>query len=164
MTMFNGMNISDIKQATPIMIKYLNENLEISNIHLDLISKLELDTDSPPCDLPRIPMSSNSILHSAILNMKIFPHIKGKSYTIEQLEELAWILEKFPDNHMTIWTALKIPNSSFYKIKKKIEALNNPIFQSKHKSQNHSNFSVLEKEYISILVKPPTSPKSIKSI
>ena len=153
-TMSNGKNISDIKQATQIMVRDLRENLEISNIHLHLTSKLELDTDSPPCDLPRVPMSSKSILHSAILNMKTFSHIKEKSYTIEQLEELAWILEKFRNNHMTIRRALKIPNSSFYKIKKEIEALNNPIFKSKRKSQNLSNHSVLEKEYISILIKP----------
>ena len=153
-TMSNGKNISDIKQATQIMIRDLSEILEISNIHLDLTSKLELDTDSPPCDLPRVPMSSNSILHSAILNMKTFSHIKEKSYTIEQLEELAWILEKFRNNHMTIRRALKISNSSFYKIKKEIEALNNTIFKSKRKSQNLSNHSVLEKEYISILIKP----------
>ena len=146
------------------MIRDLIENFEISNIHLDLTSKLKLDTDIPSCDLPRVPMSSNSILHSAILNMKTFPHIKGKSHTIEKLGELSRILEKFPDNYMKIRRALKIPNSSFYKIKKEIEALNNPIFQSKRKSQNHSNLSVLEKEYISILVKPPTSLKYIESI
>ena len=88
-TMTNKMNISSIKQATQIMIRDLIQKLEVSNLHLDLISKLELATDSPPCDLPRVSMSSNSILHSAILSMKTFPHVKGKNYTIEQQDELA---------------------------------------------------------------------------
>ena len=88
-TMINKMNISSIKQATQIMIRDLIQKLEVSNLHLDLISKLELVTDSPPCDLQRVSMSSNSILHSSILSMKTFPHVKGKNYTIEQQDELA---------------------------------------------------------------------------
>ena len=88
-TMTNKMNISSIKQATQIMIRDLIQKLEVSNLHLDLISKLELVTDSPPCDLLRVSMSSNSILHSAILYMKTLPYVKGKNYTIEQQDELA---------------------------------------------------------------------------
>ena len=67
---------SEIKMKDSKMIDNLIGKLEESHIHWYLNSKLELDTDYQYYDPPRASKSSDSILHSAILNMKTFPHAK----------------------------------------------------------------------------------------
>ena len=96
------------------LIKMLDE----SRIHFNLISQLELNSDLSINNSVRIAGTPNSILHWTILNMKSFPHRKGKRYTREQLVELGQILRRFPDDHMTICRALKIPKSTFYMLKR----------------------------------------------
>ena len=138
--------------------------LEESNIHRDLNSKLEVDTDYQYQDPPRASKSSNSILHSAILNMNTFPHAKGTRYTLEQLEELRGILQRFKNDHLTIFIALNISRSTYDIIKKELKDSENQNYKSKLNIKCHRNISAIEKEYISKLVKPPTSTKYIASI
>ena len=155
---------SEIKKKVSKMIDNLIGKLEESHIHWDLNSKLELDSDYQYHDPPRASKSSNSILHSAILNMKTFPHAKGTRYTLEQLEELREILQRFKNDHLTICRALNISRSTYNRIKKELKDSENQNYKSKRNSKGHRNISAVEQEYISKLVKPPTSPKSIASI
>ena len=96
------MSITDLRKATHEMIDDLIEKLEIANIHLDMNSKLELNSDDQHHNRSEVPKISNNELHYAILSMKTFPHIKGKKYTIDQLKEFEEILNAFPDHHLTI--------------------------------------------------------------
>ena len=159
-----NMSIPEIKRVTSNMINDLIKNLKVSNIHLDMISQLELNSEDSNQNSPRELRSYSSTLHRAISNMKTFPHVKGKRYTTEQLEELEQILWRFPDDHLTICRAIKIPKSTFYRLKEELNKKNSKSFKSKRRSEHHSYLSTIEKTYISKIVKPPTSPKSIRSI
>ena len=116
---------SGIKKKVSKMIKNLIGKLEESHIHRDLNSKLELDTDYQNHEPPKAPKSSNSILYSAILNMKAFPHAKGTRYTLEPLEELRVILQRLKNDRLTICRALNISRSIDYRIKKELKDLEN---------------------------------------
>ena len=96
------MSITDQRKATHEMIEDLIDKLETSNIHSDMNSKLELNSDNEHHNRSEVPKTPNRELHSAIFSMKTFPHIKGKKYTIDQLKELEEILVAFPDHHLTI--------------------------------------------------------------
>ena len=67
----------------------------------------------------------------------------------------------FNNNHLTICRSLKISKTSFYRIKKELKVLKNLDYKSKRKSKDHNSLSVIEQEYISKLVKSPTSQKYI---
>ena len=90
--------------------------------------------------------------------------MKGNRYIREQLDELGQILRRFPDNHMTICRALNTPKSTFYMLKKELNKENSQYFISKRKIKDFSYLFLIQKEYISKIVKPPTSPKTVKSI
>ena len=112
-----NMSIPEIKRVASNTINDLIKNLKIFNIHLDMISQLELNSEDSNQNLPREPRPYSSMLHRAISNMKTFLHAKEKRYTTEQLEELEQILWKFSEDHLTICRVIKMPKSTFYRLK-----------------------------------------------
>ena len=160
----SGMNTQEIKRAAGNMIEDLTRKIELSLIHEDIDTKLKLGIDTNWKEWPWTPKSADSSLHLAISKAKTFPHVKGKVYTVEQLKELEKLIEEFPGDQLKIMKALKIPKSTFYRIKKEFKAAKSRGFGLRRRFQNHSNLSPIEKEYIFKIVKPPTSPKTIKSI
>ena len=159
-----NLSIDDIRAVASEMIKDLKEKLNESKIDSDIARRLELNSDGEENRWPQEPTSHNGILHCTIWSMRTFPHTKGKRYTTEQMDELEQILRSFPDDHSSIWSALKIPKSTYYRLKKELEEPVSRNTDPKRKHKYHSGLSLIVKTYIPKFVKPPTSPKSVKSI
>ena len=68
-----------------------------------------------------------------------------KRYTKSQVHELKSILEKYHDQHLTIRKALKIPASSFLKIKKEIEEDNLNLKVRDRYQSNKTDMNEVEK-------------------
>ena len=65
---------------------------------------------------------------------------------------------------MAICRALKIPKSTFYMLKKELYKENLQYYLQKRRSKVFDPLSSTQKEYISKIVKPPTSSETIRSI
>ena len=144
-----NLSIDDIRAVASSMIKDLMEKLNVSIIDSDIARRLEFNSDVEENHCPQEPTSHNGILHHAIWSMRTFPHTKGKRYTTEQMDELEQILRSFPDDHSSIWSALKIPKSTYYLLKMELEEPVSRNSDPNRKYKDHSGLSLIEKTYIS---------------
>ena len=154
----------EVKDLSKAIINELLEKIDQETIRSDLYQKLEIHTDDQDIPPDWIVKSHEAELYQALHNMKAFPHIKGKAYSDEQLQEFGQIIDKFPKDHSKIGRALKIPKSTFRRLKDKWSAYNDIDNRVKQKQQQNWKLSTLEQVYIRKLVRPPTTPKTIKSI
>ena len=158
------MTMSEIKETALSMINNLISKLDQSKVHLDLYQKLELDSDNQEEGIQLIPKSTDAEFNQTLMNVKSFPHSKGKMYTSEQVRELGLILDRFPDDHAKICKSLKIPKSSFSRLKLEWATAKNIDIETRRRKSDCKDLSNLEQVFIQRLVKPPTSPKTVKSI
>ena len=107
---FEKMTIAEIKETSLSMINNLISKFDQSKVHLDLYQKLELNSDNQEENVQLIPKSTNAKFNQTLMNVKSFPHSKGKMYTSEQVRELGLILDRFPDDHAKICKSLKYQN------------------------------------------------------
>ena len=56
--------------------------------------------------------------------MKAFPHLKDKAYSDGQLLELGQLIDKFLEDHIKIWGALKYQKTTFRRQKDKYSKYN----------------------------------------
>ena len=159
-----NMTMTEIKETALGMINSLISKLDQSEIHLDLIRKLELNSDDQKDDFQSIPKSLDAELNQTLMNARSFLHSKGKMYTPEQVNEFGFILDRFPNDHAKICKLLKIPKSSFLRLKHEWSTIKNTGIESKRKYRECKGLSYLEQMYVRKLVKPPTSPKTVKKI
>ena len=146
------------------LINNLIFKLDQSEIHLDLIKKLELNSDYQKDDFQSIPKSLDAELNQTVMNAISFPHFKGKIFTPEQVNEIEFILDLFPNDHAKICKLLIIPKSSFIRLNHEWSTIKNTGIESKRKHLECEGLSYLEQMYFRKLVKPPTSPKTVKKI
>ena len=83
---------------------------------------------------------------------------KGSRFSNEQLEELKILLKRYPGDHIKIRKALKIPPSTFCRLKQKIEFDGWKMNTIKQKWNLKSSLDFEKKAYVSRLVQPPTVP------
>ena len=142
----------------------LLRKIETRTIHTDLNRKLEIGTDDESLNFEVPSVSHTSELFHAINNMQTFPHKKSKMYSGEQIKELSAILSKFQKDHGVIQNALKIPNSSFSRLKKRMDDGDNQWEAEIRKDPVKASLSTAEKILVKKFVQPPTSPKSLSAI
>ena len=96
------MTMAEIKGTALSMINNLISKLDQSKVHLDLYKKLELHSYNQEENILLIPKSTDVEFNQTLMNVKSFPHSKGKMYTSEQVRELRLILYRFSDDHAKI--------------------------------------------------------------
>ena len=126
--------------------------------------KLELESDQQYKIHTEPNESHKCCLLRDVHSLKWFPHSKNTKYSRDQMNELKWILDKYPDYHATIQKALHVPYSSFRRLKEEWKWMDNDSTVLKGRMPAMSRLSIGEKEYIAKLLKPPTIPHSILSI
>ena len=84
------MDQRQIKEKAKIWIENLVDELEQSSIQ-DLLSlKLEINIGDSSEDQDISPMSKSSSLYSDLINLRHFPHLKGRKYTQKKNKYSSW--------------------------------------------------------------------------
>ena len=158
------MTVTDLKTLTRNLATNLMQQICQSSIHTNLADQLMLNANDPEDSVQSKENNPHDNLISSLNNMKYFPYKKSKRYSVEQLFELNEILEKSPNEYVSIRKALNIPKSTFARLKNELDSSTMAFNLSNRKSIKHSNLNNEEKYIILKLVHPPSTPKSIKCI
>ena len=108
-----NMTMIKTKEIALRMIYNLIFKLDQFKICLDLIRKLELNSDNQKDDFQLIQKSLDAELNQTLMKTKSFHDSKGKMYSSEQVNEIGFILDRFPNDQAKICKILKIPKLSF---------------------------------------------------
>ena len=146
------------------MINELLFKIDSEYLHYDLKRVLEIEPDTPKRERWSASGSHQSLLNKTLGELKITNHCKSKRYTLEEIEELGRVLDLFPEDHQKVQRALKIPISTFRRLRTEWRSVKCNENSSKRKSTNDWNLTVLERSLIEKLMKPPTYPWTITNI
>ena len=135
-----------------------------NDIHLDLIRKLEISSDTNSEWSKKKDSNISGQLMNHLSLMKGLSHKKNKRYSAQEVKELKQVLEMFPNHSTSIRNFLKIPPTSFRRLKRECLMNNNKSIESMHCSTSSIKLTEVEQVYISKLVTPPTYPQSISRV
>ena len=148
---------NDEKQA---LLNQINEN----SIHVDFEEHMNID------DSHQINQRENSNnpekfnLFNCLTKSTLYQRKKGKWFTSQQILELSQLLNDFPNDHRWIRLALKIPSSSFMRLKTEIKELYTNHCFNRRSVRWSPLMSRMQELYIKNLVEPPIYPLTIDKI
>ena len=158
------MTLKQIQSYTTKEIENLVEILDQQRIPTTFNEKLWLEEGWILINNQNEHKSCESVLFENLMNLKYFPHKKGKKYSHNQISELSDLIRSYPNDLSVIRKSLNIPWSSFQRLTKEWEIYIQNNAEAKDKAYDHSHLNEAEQIYIAKLIKPPTYPTSVPQI
>ena len=152
------MSVEEVKGLWNVEKQSLINQENECSIHVDFQDHMNIDSiqQTKQTENSNSPKAIN--LFNCLTNSILFQKKKRKWFTSQQTLELSQFLKDFPNYHRKIRLALKIPSSSFMRLKAEIDELDANHCFNRRILRWSSPMSRMQELYIKNLVEPPTYP------
>ena len=138
--------------------------LEDSKLIRQFGEELDLDDDKNESEEDKTDPHNQKSLFSLVSSSEWINRSKRTWYTPKYLSVLKELLQLYPWSHQKIRQILKIPKSSFWRLKQEISRPDSKGKWSRRFMRSHPELSKEEQILISKIVEPPTEPMTIDKI